>query len=218
MIRLLQIRGSNSPKLPPPLTGPPALDTLTLTYVALRSYMPQNPTIIATKSPSPDVLIFDYTQHPSEPVEDSGINYQMKLTGHTKEGYGLSWNTNSRGLLLSASDDQTVCMWDVEGGGSKGQKTLEAQAVFRGHQVGRSLHAFVVASELYLVLRFQLAHHTIMPTNLPVTPMPTVTPMPNRNLDAYPYPHTPVPRASWRTCSGMCCTIRCLALSATTRS
>ena len=30
-------------------------------------YMPQNPTVIATKTPSPDVLIFDYTQHPSKP-------------------------------------------------------------------------------------------------------------------------------------------------------
>ena len=30
-------------------------------------YMPQNPTIIATKTPSSDVLVFDYTKHPSKP-------------------------------------------------------------------------------------------------------------------------------------------------------
>lgn len=29
--------------------------------------MPQNPTIIATKTPSSDVLVFDYTKHPSKP-------------------------------------------------------------------------------------------------------------------------------------------------------
>lgn len=30
-------------------------------------YMPQNPHIIATKTPSKDVLVFDYTKHPSTP-------------------------------------------------------------------------------------------------------------------------------------------------------
>lgn len=32
-------------------------------------YMPQNPCIIATKTPSSDVLVFDYTKHPSKPGE-----------------------------------------------------------------------------------------------------------------------------------------------------
>ena len=31
--------------------------------------MPQNPCIIATKTPSSDVLVFDYTKHPSKPGE-----------------------------------------------------------------------------------------------------------------------------------------------------
>lgn len=34
-------------------------------------YMPQNPCVIATKTPSSDVLVFDYTKHPSKP-ESSG--------------------------------------------------------------------------------------------------------------------------------------------------
>ena len=29
--------------------------------------MPQNPCVIATKAPTADVLIFDYTKHPSKP-------------------------------------------------------------------------------------------------------------------------------------------------------
>lgn len=32
-------------------------------------YMPQNPNVIATKSPNADVLVFDYTKHPSKPGE-----------------------------------------------------------------------------------------------------------------------------------------------------
>lgn len=30
---------------------------------------------------------------------------ELRLTGHQKEGYGLSWNPNLDGNLLSASDD-----------------------------------------------------------------------------------------------------------------
>lgn len=33
-------------------------------------YMPQNPCIIATKTPTSDVLVFDYTKHPSKPGQD----------------------------------------------------------------------------------------------------------------------------------------------------
>lgn len=32
-------------------------------------YMPQNPCIIATKTPTSDVLVFDYTKHPIKPGE-----------------------------------------------------------------------------------------------------------------------------------------------------
>ena len=109
-------------------------------------YMPQNPCIIATKTPTSDVLVFDYTKHPSkpggslrqrhtntavntntpgEPVTWVGLTYvcvslfvslslsdpsgecspDLRLRGHQKEGYGLSWNPNLSGNLLSASDD-----------------------------------------------------------------------------------------------------------------
>ena len=36
-------------------------------------YMPQNPCIIATKTPTADVLVFDYTKHPSKP----GMNFKI---------------------------------------------------------------------------------------------------------------------------------------------
>lgn len=46
-------------------------------------YMPQNPYIIATKTPSSDVLVFDYTKHPSRPGEF--------VTSHTLIQYLISW-------------------------------------------------------------------------------------------------------------------------------
>lgn len=96
-------------------------------------YMPQNPCIIATKTPTSDVLVFDYTKHPSKPgtwirhstdialspycaseiyafvLLSTDVNGEcrpdLRLRGHQKEGYGLSWNSNLSGCLLSASDD-----------------------------------------------------------------------------------------------------------------
>ena len=35
----------------------------------------------------------------------------IRLKGHTKEGYGLSWNPNQNGNLLSASDDYVSHYW-----------------------------------------------------------------------------------------------------------
>ena len=49
-------------------------------------YMPQNPQLIATKSPSSDVFLFDYTKHPSVPGTDRTCRPQLRLRGHTKEG------------------------------------------------------------------------------------------------------------------------------------
>ncbi|XP_014195083.1 histone-binding protein RBBP4 isoform X2 [Haplochromis burtoni] len=68
-------------------------------------YMPQNPCIIATKTPTSDVLVFDYTKHPSKPDTPGVCRPDLRLRGHKKEGYGLSWNSNLSGALLSASDD-----------------------------------------------------------------------------------------------------------------
>lgn len=114
-------------------------------------FMPQNPCVIATKTPSSDVLVFDYTKHPSRP-DPSGechpdlrlvfLNqYLMKassnksyysLRGHQKEGYGLSWNPNLNGHLLSASDDHTICLWDINAS-PRENRVLDAKTVFTGH-------------------------------------------------------------------------------------
>lgn len=96
-------------------------------------YMPQNPVLLATKSPNSEVFIFDYTKHPSVPnPADNVCKPQLRLRGHTKEGYGLSWNPNLPGHLLSASDDMTVCLWDVQAATAQ-SSFLDAKTIFNGH-------------------------------------------------------------------------------------
>lgn len=75
-------------------------------------YMPQNPFILATKSPSSEVYVFDVSRHPSSPKDDS-FCLEHRCLGHTKEGYGLSWNHNIAGQLLSGSDDGRICLWNL---------------------------------------------------------------------------------------------------------
>lgn len=94
--------------------------------------MPQNQCIIATKTPSSDVLIFDYTKHPSKPDASGECNPELRLKGHSKEGYGLSWNPNVNGHLLSASDDCTICLWNVNAV-AREAKVLDALNIYTGH-------------------------------------------------------------------------------------
>ena len=54
------------------------------------------------------------------------------LRGHQKEGYGLSWNPNLNGHLLSASDDHTICLWDINAA-PRENRVLDAKTVFTGH-------------------------------------------------------------------------------------
>ena len=94
--------------------------------------MPQNPCVIATKTPSSDVLVFDYTKHPSKPDPNGVCHPDLRLRGHQKEGYGLSWNPNLNGYLLSASDDHTICLWDINAT-PKENKVIDAKTIFTGH-------------------------------------------------------------------------------------
>ena len=56
----------------------------------------------------------------------------FRLRGHQKEGYGLSWNPNLNGYLLSASDDHTICLWDINAT-PKENRVIDAKTVFTGH-------------------------------------------------------------------------------------
>ncbi|KAJ3356163.1 Histone-binding protein rbbp4 [Entophlyctis luteolus] len=94
-------------------------------------YMPSNPNIIATRTIFGPVYIFDRARHPNNP-KDSVCNPEIKLTGHTKEGYGVSWHPKTEGLILSASEDTTICLWDIKGS-TKEKRELEAFRTFKGH-------------------------------------------------------------------------------------
>lgn len=60
-------------------------------------YMPQNPDIIATKTPSGDVLIFEYPRHPAKSSPDRGCQPDLRLKvnlGH------LDWSQLSALLIV----------------------------------------------------------------------------------------------------------------------
>lgn len=91
--------------------------------------MPQNPFIIATKSPSAEVFVFDMSKHPSIPNVGQGFCPEHRCIGHSKEGYGLSWNPHRAGQLLSGSDDARICLWDINEAGA----TLSCLTSWDGH-------------------------------------------------------------------------------------
>ena len=63
-----------------------ALGIAAVNVVTRARHMPQNPCVIATKTVSGEVHIFDYTRHPLNPT-DNKVSPQLRLQGHTKEGY-----------------------------------------------------------------------------------------------------------------------------------
>ncbi|KAH9948186.1 WD40 repeat-like protein [Amylocystis lapponica] len=95
-------------------------------------YMPQNPDIIATKTVSGEVLVFDRTKHSSEPERGGACKPDIRLVGQHKEGFGLAWSPLKSGHVLGASEDMTVCHWDINSY-TKANSTIEPTTVFKGH-------------------------------------------------------------------------------------
>eukprot|EP00658_Telonema_sp_P-2_P041939 TRINITY_DN3004_c0_g2_i14.p1 TRINITY_DN3004_c0_g2~~TRINITY_DN3004_c0_g2_i14.p1 ORF type:complete len:380 (+),score=118.76 TRINITY_DN3004_c0_g2_i14:91-1230(+) len=92
-------------------------------------HCPQFPNLIATKAVSGIVNVFDLDKHEANPASTKPATPEMELVGHTKEGYGISWNRNKPGHVLSGADDQIICLWDVTNGSGE-VKTL---STFTGH-------------------------------------------------------------------------------------
>jgi WD40 repeat protein len=96
-------------------------------------YMPQNSSIIATKTISSQVYVFDLSKHPQTPENPSQCNPDLRLKGHRKEGYGLAFNSKKEGLLSSGSDDSLVCVWNIAATLVRGQKEMTPLVSFTGH-------------------------------------------------------------------------------------
>ncbi|CDP20641.1 unnamed protein product [Coffea canephora] len=92
--------------------------------------MPQNPSVIAAKTSSCEVYVFN--------CENQLINQRescdpdLRLRGHDKEGYGLSWSPFKQGHLLSGSNDCRICLWDISALPS--DKVLEASFMYQDHE------------------------------------------------------------------------------------
>lgn len=95
-------------------------------------YMPQNPDMIASLGVGGAVLVFDRTKHPLQP-KDENVIAQMHLTGHTEEGFGMSWSKGEPGHLATASEDKTVRIWDINAFTTANSQDMPAKRIFRHH-------------------------------------------------------------------------------------
>lgn len=98
-------------------------------------HMPQSHNVIATKTVSGEVHLFDYFKHPTRPA-DAEVRPNMRLLGHRSEGYGLAWNPTQEGLLLSGSDDGVICVWDVNRADSS---SVEPTEKWDGFHLGQAV-------------------------------------------------------------------------------
>ena len=89
---------------------------------------PNNKFLIATTSSSGEILVFDYSKHPSKPKENDLVSKpQYRCVGHTEEGFALCWDPHSPRRLLSGANDGKVCLFDLsKHEGAKIDNTIKA--------------------------------------------------------------------------------------------
>jgi len=102
--------------------------------------MPQNPNIVASRGPDPEIYIWNFDSHMLLPIEDENKEIIFPLSplglciGHTNDGYGLCWNPHKIGCLLTASHDTSVCLWDINNSvNSSLQSSIQPLCKFSGH-------------------------------------------------------------------------------------
>ncbi|XP_057511450.1 WD-40 repeat-containing protein MSI2-like [Actinidia eriantha] len=92
--------------------------------------MLQNSSLVAAKTSGCEVYLFDCSKH-SMMEEGGSCEPDLRLRGHDKEGYGLSWSHLKEGYLLSGSNDCKICLWDVSA--MPENKLLDATHVYEAH-------------------------------------------------------------------------------------
>ncbi|KAL3613945.1 RNA-binding protein Musashi 2 [Castilleja foliolosa] len=93
--------------------------------------MSQNQAIIAAKTSGSEVYVFDSSKQLVN-SENGFCDPDLRLKGHDKEGYGLSWSPFKEGYLLSGSNDCRICLWDVSA--TPQEKNLDAKHIYEGHE------------------------------------------------------------------------------------
>ncbi|KRX11252.1 WD40-repeat-containing domain [Pseudocohnilembus persalinus] len=76
-------------------------------------YNPSKTNVIATRTVSGEVHLFDYTKHPTKP-ENNTPRPDMRLQGLKGDGYGLAWNVKNENIIGSVGYDNKICIWDIE--------------------------------------------------------------------------------------------------------
>ncbi|XP_010266834.1 PREDICTED: WD-40 repeat-containing protein MSI2-like [Nelumbo nucifera] len=94
-------------------------------------HMPQNASLVAAKTSGSDLYVFNCTKHPAK-HQGGPCDPDLRLRGHTKEGYGLSWSPFKEGYLLSGSNDSKICLWDISK--MPKDKVLEAMHICEVHE------------------------------------------------------------------------------------
>ncbi|RXH97656.1 hypothetical protein DVH24_009981 [Malus domestica] len=95
-------------------------------------WMPQKPTIVGAKTSGTDVYVFDCSKQEGKKHQEEACDPDLRLRGHDKEGYGLSWSFLKEGYLLSGSYDCKICLWDVSA--SAQEKVLDPIHVYERHE------------------------------------------------------------------------------------
>lgn len=93
--------------------------------------MLQKPNIVGAKTSGTEVYVFDCTKQGLK-SQDGDCDPDLRLRGHDKEGYGLSWSPFKEGYLLSGSNDCKICLWDVSALAQ--DKVLHPMHVYESHE------------------------------------------------------------------------------------
>eukprot|EP00921_Rhytidocystis_pertsovi_P020285 GHVQ01032229.1.p1 GENE.GHVQ01032229.1~~GHVQ01032229.1.p1 ORF type:complete len:456 (-),score=68.58 GHVQ01032229.1:577-1944(-) len=97
------------------------------------SHMPQHPTKIATRSVSGNVLLFDSDKYGNEAVKGTvDATPDIVMTGHSLEGWGMSWNKSREGYITTVADDGKICVWDINGKVDS-NRHMDTLTSFTGH-------------------------------------------------------------------------------------
>ncbi|CAN6554610.1 unnamed protein product [Malus baccata var. baccata] len=82
-------------------------------------WMPQKSTIVGAKTSGADVYVLDCSKQEGKKHQDEACDPDLRLRGHDKEGYGLSWSSlkhSPREISTtnrSVGDDCQLMIWDL---------------------------------------------------------------------------------------------------------